>query len=478
MQVVLPITYALIFIFLILKLKFFDFIGISKGQLILLFVLKIIFGFAVSGVYMYYYHTSDFDTYLKASKMAFDYFIGNSAELNIPGRYSSFDDTMFNNSRIVIGINFLLQFISLNIQNVHILFFCFFSFAGLTALFRSFYAHFPTKRIALIIGIYLVPSVLFWTSGVFKETIAISCLGFLVYYTDFGLQKKYTSSKILVSIFLFLLLFFTKMYIAFAISPLLLANFIICKTEGKNSLIKYMSVFIGVILIVHGLSKFDDKTNVYKLFADKQSKAISEAKGGYFLMNDSCFISVESSNKDALILQQDSTFRIKMGSSFLSWKLDNMKDTTFVVHSKDSSSYTFLYHVTPANSVVAIKQFPPTFRGILNNIPSAILNVFIQPTIYSVKNSLQLIVWIENSLLILLLILTILFFDKKIAKDNEVLLFCLLLGIIQFAEIGLVTPAIGAMVRYKVTALPFIVTTSLICIDSEKLFRVLKRIKN
>lgn len=478
MQVVLPFTYALIFIFLILKLKFFDFTGISKGQLILLFVLKIVFGFAVSAIYMFYYNTSDFDTYLKASKMGFDYFMGNSSNLIMPGWNSSFDDTMFNNSRIVIGINFLLQFISLNIQFVHILFFCFFSFAGLTALFRSLYKHFPNKRIALVIGIYLVPSVLFWTAGVFKETIAISCLGFLVYFTDFGLQKKYTSSQILLSIFLFILLFFTKIYIALAISPLLLANFMISKTEGKYIVLKYLSVFIAAVLMVHGFSKFGDKTNVYKMFADKQSKAISEAKGGYFLMNDSCFISVESSNKNTLILQQDSTYRIKMGSSFLSWKLDNMKDTTFVVNSMDSSSFKLLYHVTPANSVVLIKPFPPTFGGILNNIPSAILNVFIQPTLFGIKNSWQLIAWLENSLVILLLVFAVLFFDKKIAKDNEVLLFCLLLGIIQFAEIGLVTPAIGAMVRYKVTALPFIVTISLICIDSKKLFSVMKRIKN
>jgi hypothetical protein len=277
MQVVLPFTYALIFIFLILKLKFFDFIGISKGQLILLFVLKIVFGFVVSAVYVFYYNTSDFDTYLKASKIGFDYFMGNSSNLIMPGWNSSFDDTMFNNSRIVIGINFLLQFISLNIQFVHILFFCFFSFAGLTALFRSFYAHFPNKRIALVIGIYLVPSVLFWTAGVFKETIAISCLGFLVYFTDFGLQKKYTSSKILLSIFLFILLFFTKIYIALAITPLLFANFMISKTEGKYIVLKYLSVFIAAVLMVHGFSKFGDKTNVYKMFADKQSKAISEA---------------------------------------------------------------------------------------------------------------------------------------------------------------------------------------------------------
>lgn len=80
--------------------------------------------------------------------------------------------------------------------------------------------------------------------------------------------------------------------------------------------------------------------------------------------------------------------------------------------------------------------------------------------------------------LILIIAIAILFFDKKILVKKEILLFCLLFALIQFAMIGLTTSAVGAMVRYKVTALPFLFIVAMLCIDGEKLLKKLKRTKN
>ena len=115
---------------------------------------------------------------------------------------------------------------------------------------------------------------------------------------------------------------------------------------------------------------------------------------------------------------------------------------------------------------------------LVTSIPTAIANVFFQPTLFTIKNVLQLFSWIENMWLLVLIVVAILFFDKKIVLQKEVLVFCILFALIQFALIGLTTPVVGAMVRYKVTALPFLFTICMLCIDSEKLSKKLRRTKN
>lgn len=458
-------------------MKFFDCPAISKPQLIGLFVLKIVFGLIVYYVYMYHYAPTDSYLYFEGSKNVFDQFLGNGSN-EVLGWNASFDDVFYNNSRIIIYINFFIQFISLNNVFVHILFFCFFSFIGLTALYKAFYKYFPDKKNILVIGMYLVPSVLFWTSGIYKETIALACLGLIIYLSDFGLIKSFSIKIVLSLIVLLLILFFIKIYIFLALIPLLLINVLISKMNGRKYLLYYALIFISFIVIVHLISKTNNRLNVYQLIADKQAKAISEAKGGIFLVNESNFVCVDYNDSISLVSRPDSCYYIKPGSRFMSWELENMKDTTFVNNSTDSTTFKILYKIKPANSEVSIKKIEPNFVSVCSVVPFAIANVFFQPTLFSIKNVLQLFSWIENMWLLLLIVIAILFFDKKILLQKEVLVFCILFALIQFALIGMTTPVVGAMVRYKVTALPFLFTICMLCIDGEKLSKKLKRTKN
>ncbi len=426
---------------------------------------------------MYHYAPTDSYLYFEGSKNVFDRFLGNSSE-EVLGWNASFDDVFYNNSRIIIYINFFIQFISLNNVFVHILFFCFFSFIGLTALYKTFYKYFPDKKNILILGLYLVPSVLFWTSGIYKETIALCCIGFIIYISDFGLIKSLSIKTMLPLILLLVLLFFIKIYVFLALVPLLMINWLISKMNGRKYLLYFLLIFISFLVIVHLISKTNNRFNVYQLIADKQAKAISEAKGGIFLVNESNFVCVDYNDSISLVSKPDSCYFIKPGSRFMSWELDNMKDTTFVNNSKDSSVYKILYRIKPANSEISIKKIEPNFIGIYSSIPFAVANVFFQPTLFSIKNVLQLFSWIENMWLLLLIVIVILFFDKKIILQKEVILLCVLFALIQFALIGLTTPVVGAMVRYKVTALPFLFTICMLCIDGDKLLKKLKRTKD
>jgi len=459
-------------------MKLFASDALLKVQWIGLFLLKAFVGIAGYYIYTYYYPQSDFYLYLEGSKNVFDQFAGNTSAAPITGWNSNFDDSFYNNSRIIIVINFFIRFLSFNNPHVHILFFCFFSFIGLAAIFRAFHYHFPDRKRILIFSIFLVPSVLFWTSGIYKEAVAILCVGLLVFISDFGLKKSYTLKAAGILLLLFLSLFFLKIYILACLFPLLLIHFLITRTGSKRYIIKYILCFAILGVGFHLFSKISHRTNYYQLIADKQSKAISEASGGIFLVNDKNFVRLAYNDLGILIAQSDSTYTISDGNSYMSWKLDNMKDTTFVSNSKDTAIYKMMYRIVPAKTVLPITKMEPTFWGAIKQIPFAILNVFLQPSLFNIKNMLQLFSWIENMWLLLLITLSVLFFDKKVLLQKEVFLFCLLFALLQYAMIGLTSPVVGAMVRYKVTALPFLFTICLLSINQVKLLGKLKRAKN
>ena len=184
--------------------------------------------------------------------------------------------------------------------------------------------------------------------------------------------------------------------------PLLAINWLIAKLNSAKYFLYYALIFVSFILIVHLISKTSNRLNIYQLIADKQAKAISEAKGGIFLMNETNFISINCKDSTSLVMLPDSSYIIRTGSQYLSWKLDNMKDTTFVTNSTDVSVYKFLYKIKPAKSVISVNKIEPSFSSIYSSMPLAIANVFFQPTLFSIKNVLQLFSWIENMWLFVL----------------------------------------------------------------------------
>src|ERR1041385_9496965 len=64
---------------------------------------------------------------------------------------------------------------------VHAVFFSFLSFAGLTALYRTFSQAVKRHFDFFYAGIFLIPSLAFWGSGVLKEAVVLFSSGFLVY---------------------------------------------------------------------------------------------------------------------------------------------------------------------------------------------------------------------------------------------------------------------------------------------------------
>ncbi|MCW3070868.1 MAG: hypothetical protein JWO44_758 [Bacteroidetes bacterium] len=468
MSFILPLIYSALFIVLICRMDFFKLPFLSGKALAGLFVFKLLAALIAWLVFAYYYGIADFFLYFKDSS-ALVHNLFNPGQQQPLTWNPLFNDSLWDGSIFMIGINGLLHLFSFGNYYVHAVFFCFFSFIGLTGLLKAFNKHFPGKR-SIVIALFFIPGIWFWGSAPVKESVVIGICGLLVWLTDFGLKKSYTKKEFFLTAFLLPLLAWLKLYVFCALLPVLLVNMIITSTSPGKTGLKYIGVFAGLLLFAVTAASVSPGYNVLRIISDRQAKAISEARGGVFLANEENFISVDYERRENILeLQPDSTYKIKDGSSYLLWQQNNMADTSFIVNSKDTSAYTWLYSVVPAGSVRELKKLKPVPADYLAYAPFAFFDTLMQPTFGKADSWLELAAFVENCWIMLLIIVSLFFFDQRVLEKKEILFFCLFFSVMIFVLIGITTPAIGGMVRYKTIGLLFLTSACFLMLDEQKL---------
>lgn len=117
------------------------------------------------------------------------------------------------------------------------------------------------------------------------------------------------------------------------------------------------------------------------------------------------------------------------------------------------------YNIGDQSEIGSLIEIPPirnTFDLILN-APTALFNTYFRPHLLEAHNVTFLAAAIENLFYGVLLLTAILRFNRP-SRENAImaltsLSFILGLGLL----VGLITPVLGAVVRYKIPALPFLV---------------------
>lgn len=475
MEFLLPVFYSIIFIVLILNTRFFSIEAVSRPLLVLLFLLKLVVAATVVWVYTSRYPGGDFFTYFSDSRVLLHNAFG-AKEAYSEAWTGSFGDVLYNGSRSMILLNAALHLFSFGNFYVHVVFFCFFAFVGLVALLKSFLKHFPAKKDQLIIALFLIPSILFWGSAALKEPVIMGCTGLLILVTDFGLNRRYKPLQVFFVVLLLALLLLIKMYVLLALLPLLLVNAIVARTSANFLFLKYLFMFGFFIVLAVVIGCINPNYSALQQLRDKQAKAISEAGGGVFLADNTHFIRVEYERQDEILLPLNkSVFRLKPGSAYMQWPLDDMRDTTYVMNATDTSAFHLLYSIQPAHSVIALKRIKPGAINFINVLPMALVNTFIHPTVFEISSSFHLVIAMENVVMIILVLLALVFRDKTTAGKKEVLVFCILFALMIYMLTGLTTPAIGAMVRYKTIGLLFLAPACLLMISGDKLRRLFRK---
>lgn len=141
----------------------------------------------------------------------------------------------------------------------------------------------------------------------------------------------------------------------------------------------------------------------------------------------------------------------KMNNSYNPLKILSQKQNDFITLSE-------LFDTGSAYQMTSIE---PSITSLIKAIPMGAINGFFRPFPNNINNLLQLFPLIENMFLYLMIIylfFKIFFLNIKISQDVKNVLWNSLFFITMlFILTGVSTPVIGALVRYKVPGLLFLI---------------------
>lgn len=297
------------------------------------------------------------------------------------------------------------------------LYLSFFSFLGLWLLSNQLVRSFNISTWVPALAFLFTPSVVFWSSGILKESLALGIAGLLMAdFLNYLRTNKLSTARAIMGLVLFILLLGLKYYTA-ALLIALVATFLITHILIKGSVVVAQS-------------------------PAKQAK--------FWLLIFVVLMFMASSLHPNLYPQQ-----------FLDVLVNNHYLTL-----KNSAQ----------DSIMGYYQLQPTLGSVLLNFPLAVFYCLYRPVVFEAANFFQGIAAFEN-LLLLIVTIAALFKLKRAFVSGQILwvmggLVYIILG---SGLIALSTPNPGTLARYKVMFVPFLVF--LIMIDNPIINQVYKRWK-
>jgi hypothetical protein len=160
----------------------------------------------------------------------------------------------------------------------NIIFFNFLFFIGLIAFYRLMRSLFPERNYLMLASLFLLPSFLFWCSGIHKDGLIFSALGLIFYCYHQLLQQQKIFRNALVVITCLALLFLLRSYIVFALVPCLFIGMLIHLFPSRRLVVIVSGLAVGLLLIFSG-QYLHPKLNIPAYIVQKQSQ-FKELEGG------------------------------------------------------------------------------------------------------------------------------------------------------------------------------------------------------
>jgi hypothetical protein len=366
--------------------------------------------------------------------------------------------TIVNDSRNIIRLHSVIQFISLGSPYIHSLFMCLIALIGLKQLYVAFQPYSKVKPLFFFFVILLFPSILFWTSGILKEPILLLGIGLC---SRTLLSSDIKQKRIIYGVGGAILLFSIKPYILASIIPAILFYVIYKYTFKEKILISLISLAImlgSIILILKPI-----RVMTVDFLSRKQYDFDHIGKGGLFIKGDTSQFYFYPSQFDKLDIDiKHKLVQIKKPTTCL---IVSRKNTYSPVKRKiypENKKRKLKYYVGGANSYIKTTMINRSFIQLIKNSPEALINSYFRPFPFDPGSNLKYPAMFEVWLLTFMLLFSF-FKRRKLENDTKAIVISLLVfSTFLLLIIGWTTPVIGAIFRYRFPAILALTLISLI----------------
>lgn len=292
-----------------------------------------------------------------------------------------------------------------------------FSYIGLWKLYKVVNYSFPNNEKTLFYLILAMPSIIFWTGGIMKDTYVFNATCWIVYnlYSIFIFKNKRITNSLLLIINVIIILNI-KAYLLISLIPAILIWFNNTLLKRVRSPILKTLVAPVAIALMSGAGYF--------LFQN-----ISNSMGQYG--------DLESTINQAKVIQED----------------------LLRVDQYGANNYD-------------IGQLDGTFSGMLKIAPLSIFTALYRPLPWEYGSPLMILSIFENCILlfftfVLLARLRPYRFFKEILSE-PFFIFSIVFSVFFAFGVGIASTNFGALVRYKLPLMPFFFTTLFLIFDKTK----------
>ncbi len=408
---------------------------INRKYYIPALTLKLLGALALGAIYQFYYGGGDTFTYFNlGSKYIWEAF-KDSPLIGIKLIFAGKDyspDTFQYASRIytygdmasyfIVRIAAVFDILTYHTYSATAALFAAFSFSGVWALFLTLYRMQPKLHLQFAIATLFIPSMFFWGSGLLKDSITISALGWATFsiYSIFFERRRIVLSAIFLFVALYVL-YVVKIYILMCYLPgVFLWIFISRLRNFRNIIIKIM--IAPFLLLMTGFA-------------------------GYYAVRE-------------------------VGRENPRYNLEGLSHTA-----EETAKWINYVSEREGGSAYTLGDFDYSPVGMLKKLPFAIWVTLYRPYFWESHNIVMLLSALESFLLLLLTLYTIylvgiLRIFRLITTHSELLFFFFFAIVFSFA-VGISTYNFGSLVRYKIPMLPFFVAALFMLIHyakSEKKF--------
>lgn len=386
---------------------------------------KMFGGFAFACIYVFYYKQGDTTSFYECS-MAFsrlllhdvgDFFAAyagaGTAEVKSYFTMDTGEPMMYmlqeGSTRFTMKLLVPFMIVSGNSYFITTLLVSVFTYGALWQLFRVFVSYFPKSTNQLAIAILFMPSVLFWGSGILKDSFTLAATCYLMVCTYRIISKK---GSMFVNVFG--LIFFSwiilsiKAYVLLILIPCSLVWFFYDRIKRiRNTLIRVMTIpFIYLVVLV----------------------------SSYFFFS-------------------------RFGESFGKFSFDKALQTAAITQNDLKQEYY------QGNSF-DIGEWEPTPAGAFSKFPQATVAGLYRPFIFESKNLVMIISGIENLFILGITLYVIIRIRWKlmigIISRYPIILYSLVFSVLFAFMIGLTTSNFGAMVRFKIPLIPLYMASMMV----------------
>jgi hypothetical protein len=249
LEYLLFVGYLVLFAWLVTKTKFFTHSGLSSSQLIIILLLKVMAGIFYGWVGIYYgnhaqmvdtwsYHYNSIQEYNLLYENPREYLVNLFRDPYQDGvtKFLSTNNSYWNDLKgnIFIKILSIFNIFSFGHYYTNVIFYSFISMFGPIAIYRVMNDVYPSKKLQVLIAVFLIPSFLYWASGLHKEGLIFLGFSLVIYNSYFALKrKKLTTANILLIILGLLLVVTLRNFLIIILIPALLAWFLASRFPQK-----------------------------------------------------------------------------------------------------------------------------------------------------------------------------------------------------------------------------------------------------